>query len=181
MKGNIFSNPKKGKLGIPHVGLVLILSLLNTVFFQLKAQEREVQSQEEQKVHRLLVAADKSWTDTGLDVEQEQEVYFKAKGMISLQKGNPMAYCGPDGYNLKTIQQPLRQENIGALIGKVVYLVSVEIDEETEEEIRNEIVEEFHIGEERRVTMPIGGRLFLGINENVVEDNSGGYEVILIL
>ena len=163
------------------LGLLLVLTLLFTAFSHLKIQENEVQSPKESKIHRLIVAADKSWTDTGLDVAKKQEVYFKARGMISLQKGNPMAYCGPDGYNLKTVQQPLPEENIGALIGRVVYLVSVERDEETGEEIRNEIVEKFHIGEEKRVEMAMGGHLFLGINENVVGDNSGEYEVILVL
>ena len=161
--------------------LLLILTLLSTAFSHLKIQENEVQSPKESKVHRLIVAADKSWTDTGLDVAKKQEVYFEARGMISLQKGNPMAYCGPDGYNLKTVQQPLPEENIGALIGKVVYLVSVERDKETGEEIRNEVVEKFHIGEAKRVEISMGGHLFLGINENVVGDNSGEYEVILIL
>lgn len=169
------------KYRFPPVRLLLILLLLFTVLTYLKTQERKVQSPKESRVYRLVVTADKSWIDTGLDIEEEQEVYFKASGMISLQKGNPMAYCGPDGYNLKTVQQPLPEKNIGVLIGKVVHLVSVEIDEETGEEIRNEIVEEFHIGEEKRVRMPIGGRLFLGINENVVGDNSGEYEVILVL
>lgn len=163
------------------VSLLLILFLLFIVPIYLKTKEREVQNPKVSRVYRLVVTADKNWTDTGLDIVEEQEIYFKASGMISLQKGNPMAYCGPDGYNLKTVQQPLPEKNIGALIGKVVYLVSVEIDEETGEEIRNEIVEEFHIGEEKRVRMHVGGRLFLGINENVVGDNSGEYEVILVL
>jgi hypothetical protein len=104
---------------------------------------------------------------------------FEASGVISLQKGNPMAYCGPDGYNLRTVQQPLRDKNIGALIGRVVFLVSVEVDEETGEETRNEIIEEFYIGEEIRMKMPLSGRLFLGINENVVGDNSGEYKVLV--
>ncbi len=130
---------------------------------------------------RVNVLANKDWTDTGLDVIEGQEIYFTATGGISLQKGNPMAYCGPDGYNLKTVQQPIPDRNIGALIGKVVYLVSIEIDEETEEEIRNEIVEVFYIGSARRVEMPLEGRLFLGINENIVGDNSGEYRVALFL
>jgi len=112
---------------------------------------------------------------------ENQDIYFKTKGGISLQKGNPMAYCGPDGYNLKTIQQPLSDKNIGALIGKVIHLVSVEIDEETGEEIKEEIVEEFYVGSENRIKMPISGRLFLGINENVVGDNSGEYIVDIYL
>lgn len=120
------------------------------------------------------------WTDTRVDVLEGQTVIFQASGRISLQKGNPMASCGPDGYNLKTVQQPLKDKNIGALIGKVVQVISVEIDKETGKETRNELVEEFYIGSEREVIMPINGRLFLGINENVTGDNEGVFQVKIV-
>lgn len=132
---------------------------------------------EQDRVYRLLLASNAQWTDTGYDVQQSQEIHFRASGGISLQVGNPMAYCGPNGYDLKTLQQPLQDNNIGALIGKVVLLISIEIDEETGEETRNEIEELFYIGSEQRVSMPLDGRLFLGINENVVDDNSGQFTV----
>jgi hypothetical protein len=77
------------------------------------------------------------------------------------------------------MQQPLKDFNIGALIGRIVFLVSVEIDEETKEEIRNEIIETFYIGSNRTVVMPIKGRLYLGINESLVGDNLGRFEVSL--
>jgi len=129
------------------------------------------------RVYRLPLVSNVQWTDTGYDVQQRQEIHFRASGGISLQVGNPMAYCGPDGYDLKTLQQPLQDNNIGAVIGKVVLLISIEIDEETGEETRNEIEELFYIGSEQSVSMPLNGRLFLGINENVVEDNSGQFMV----
>jgi hypothetical protein len=129
------------------------------------------------RVFRLTVPSNVPWTDTGYDVEGDQTLSFSASGGISLQVGNPMAYCGPDGYDLKTVQQPIQNENIGALIGKVVLLISIEVDEETGEETRNEMVEIFHIGSDRIVSMPIGGRLFLGVNENVAGDNSGQFTV----
>jgi hypothetical protein len=129
------------------------------------------------RVYRLTVPSNVQWTDTGYDVVGEHTLSFSASGGISLQVGNPMAYCGPDGYDLKTVQQPIQNKNIGALIGKVVLLISIEVDEETGEETRNEIVEIFHIGSDQIVSMPISGRLFLGINENVAEDNSGQFTV----
>jgi len=129
------------------------------------------------RVYRLTVPSNVQWTDTGYDVEGDQTLSFSASGGISLQVGNPMAYCGPDGYDLKTVQQPIQNENIGALIGKVVLLISIEVDEETGKETRNEMVEIFHIGSDRIVSMPISGRLFLGVNENVAEDNSGQFTV----
>lgn len=129
------------------------------------------------RVFRLTIPSTVPWTDTGYDVEGGQTLSFSASGGISLQLGNPMAYCGPDGYDLKTVQQPIQNKNIGALIGKVVLLISIEVDEETGEETRNEMVEVFHIGSDRIVSMPINGRLFLGVNENVAGDNSGQFTV----
>jgi len=134
-----------------------------------------------EEIYRITVLGNVDWTDTGLEVKEDQEIYFRASKQISLQKGNPMAWCGPDGLDLKTMQQPLFDRNIGALIGKVVWLISIEIDEESGEVIRHEIVEKFYIGSVNKVRMPISGRLFLGINENVVGDNSGEYEVIIYL
>jgi hypothetical protein len=119
------------------------------------------------------------WTDAGLDVFQGQEVYFRARGQISLQRGNPVTYCGPDGYNYQSTQQPLRDKNIGALIGKVYLLISVEVDEKTGEEVRNELEELFYIGSANRIVMPMTGRLFLGVNENLVADNEGTFTVIV--
>ena len=129
------------------------------------------------KIYSLTVPSNAAWTDTVHDVRQGDIIRFHAAGGVSLQLGNPMAYCGPDGYDLKTLQQPLSDNNIGALIGKVVLLISIEIDEETGEEKRNELVKFFFIGSNQRIVMPISGRLYLGMNENVVEDNSGHYAV----
>ncbi len=75
----------------------------------------------------------------------------------------------------------MSDQNIGALIGKIVQLISIEVDEETGEEIRNEMEEYFFIGSENIVIMSIDGRLFFGINENLVGDNSGGFEVTLYI
>jgi len=119
------------------------------------------------------------WTDTGLDVVEGQEIIFRAVGQISLQKGNPVTYCGPDGYNYQSLQQPIQDKNIGALIGKVYFLISVEVDEETGEEIRNEREEIFYIGSSNRIAIPMDGRLYLGINENLVVDNDGVFHVLI--
>lgn len=162
-------------------GKYLIFYMAMLAFFPLtlRLQEQEPEGLKflSGRVFRLTVPSNVQWTDTGYDVEGDQTLYFSASGGISLQVGNPMAYCGPDGYDLKTVQQPIQNKNIGALIGKVVLLISIEVDEETGEETRNEMVEIFHIGSDRIVSMPISGRLFLGINENVAEDNSGQFTV----
>jgi hypothetical protein len=147
--------------------------------FFLQAKGFDVRAQGRQEGLEISVSSNVDWTDTGLDVVEGQQIIFRAVGQISLQKGNPVTYCGPDGYNYQSLQQPLQNQNIGALIGKVYFLISLEIDEETGEEIRNEREEIFYIGSASRVTIPMDGRLYLGVNENLVVDNDGVFHVLI--
>jgi len=128
----------------------------------------------------VVVPGNAAWTDTGIEVIQGQEVEFAAEGTLSLQKGNPQADCGPDGYDLRTLQQPLTDRNLGALIGKVVIAVTVIKDEKTGQEKTEEAAEFFYIGARSRVEMPAKGRLFLGINELVIGDNAGEFTVTVV-
>ena len=128
----------------------------------------------------VVVPGNTAWTDTGIEVFQGQEIEFAAKGKVSLQKGNPQADCGPDGYDLQTIQQPLADRNLGALIGKVVIGVTVIKDAKTGQEKTEEAAEFFYIGAGSRVDMPARGRLFLGINELVIGDNAGEFTVTVV-
>jgi hypothetical protein len=125
----------------------------------------------------VVVPGNAAWTDTGLEVSAGDVFSFEAEGQITLQKGNPEAECGPDGYDLQTLQQPLTGRNLGSLIGKVVIAVTVTINEKTKEERQEETAELFYVGSKSRVEMPAKGRLFLGINENVIGDNGGEFRV----
>lgn len=133
-----------------------------------------------EETRTVVVPGNAAWTDTGIEVIQGQAVEFTAEGRISLQKGNPQADCGPDGYDLMTIQQPLTEYNLGALIGKVVIAVTVIMDEKTGEEKTEEAAEIFFVGAGNRVEMPAKGRLFLGINELVSGDNAGEFTVTVV-
>lgn len=128
-------------------------------------------------VAQVEVPASAGWVDTGLDVKEGEVFEFLASGTISCQTGNPIASCGPEGLDLQTVQQPMPDKNLGALVGKVVKIVSVTRDPETGEEIREEMVKFFYIGEKAIVEMPMEGRLFLGVNDNVYGDNDGKFLV----
>lgn len=160
------------------MGLVLVAALaasgpVPASVGRLRAQETPEAAGE--FVKEVVVPGSVSWTDTGLDVEQGDEFLIRAVGGISLQRGNPTAYCGPDGYNMQTMQQPLPGKNIGALVARVLRLISIDKDPVTKKETRNELVEVFFVGSESRVLIPISGRLYLGPNDNVVGDNSGQF------
>ena len=117
------------------------------------------------------------WTDTGIDVKAGQEFYFEAEGTVSLQKDNPVASCGPEGLALRTMQQPLADQNLGCLIGRVVERTEVEEDKDRGEKTIREFGPMFGIGKQVRLAMPASGRLFLGVNENVTRDNDGAFTV----
>jgi hypothetical protein len=133
----------------------------------------------QEKTAVILVPGHVSWTDTGIEVTAGEELLFSARGRISLQKGNPESECGPDGYDIQIARQPLPGRNLGALIGKVVIAVIETVDEKTKAERRDEIADLFLVGSGGRVEMPARGRLFLGINESVIGDNSGEFTVTI--
>ena len=137
---------------------------------------------------RIVVQSSENWTDTGYRVLAGQDIQFQGSGIISLQKGNPIAFpCSPDGLRtpnglpMKTAQQPFREKNIGALIGKVVRLVAIEVDEKSGEETRFEEEMLFYIGASNTVTIPLSGHLYLGVNELVVIDNDGFFNTLFFL
>ncbi len=141
------------------------------------AAGRAVSQEDPNLIKKITVPGNAGWVDTGIDAAQGDEFHFRAEGEITLQKGNPDANCGPAGLDVMTVQQPILKQNLGALVGKVAQLVGVRKDEDSGEEIRDEIVEYFFIGAENDVTVPIKGRIYLGVNENVVRDNGGQFEV----
>lgn len=127
----------------------------------------------------MAVAADAGWVDTGIDVALGETLLFRASGEIDLQKGNPEAVCGPQGLDLVTVDQPIPDANLGALVGKFAQLVASRVDEDSGLEIKDEVFVLFLIGAGRVVEAPFEGRLYLGINENVLKDNAGEFTVAL--
>ncbi len=144
------------------------------------APSAQEQAAEAQPAKTFAVPADSGWVDTGIDVGPGEELLFRASGEINLQRGNPEAVCGPAGLDLITVEQPIPNANLGALIGKVVQLVARRTDEDSGMEVRDEIFVLFLVGPENTVTVPFKGRLYLGVNENVLKDNGGEYSVLVV-
>jgi hypothetical protein len=117
------------------------------------------------------------WTDTGIEVKAGEEFYFEAEGTVSLQKDNPVAVCGPEGLNLRTMQQPVTDQNLGCLIGRVLERTEVTVDKDRGEKTVRAFGPTFFIGKQAQVAMPASGRLLVGVNENVTKDNDGEFAV----
>jgi hypothetical protein len=108
------------------------------------------------------VNAAQQWTDTGITVRPGQTVYFEATGRV---RWGPGRQDGPGGErnSPRNPGRPIPNRPAGALIGRV-----------------GDTDEYFFIGDDSSpVRVRSGGRLFLGINDDFLQDNSGAWRVTI--
>jgi hypothetical protein len=107
------------------------------------------------------VAGNQRWVDTGVTVRQGELVRFSTTGEVQLS-GDANDVATPAGSKTgRRPSAPMPQTLAGALIGRVG------------------AARVFGIGDQTSVPMPATGRLFLGINDDSVEDNRGEFQVQL--
>jgi hypothetical protein len=102
------------------------------------------------------VTAREQWTDSGIDVRPGQPIYFMASGEV---RWGPNRRDGADGErnSPRNPGRPLPDRPAAALIGRIGG--------------GNDLF--FIGGEQGPYRARSGGRLFLGINDDVLTDNSG--------
>jgi PA-IL-like protein len=107
------------------------------------------------------VNANTQWNDTGITVKKGDRVSFQTTGQIAFAQGGQTA--GPDGNgSVMNPAFPVPVVGVGALIGKVGNSAA------------------FPIGSNSQpIVMPADGRLYLGVNDNQVGDNSGAFTVVV--
>jgi hypothetical protein len=110
----------------------------------------------------VAVPGNAQWTPTGLTVRRGEVVNFNTTGEVRLSS-DPEDIAGSAGSRAQRYSQnaPLPRNYVGALIARVGNGAP------------------FPIGNQTTVTMPAAGQLFLGINDDHVADNSGGFRVEL--
>ena len=109
----------------------------------------------------VVVSADVPFVDTGITVRAGQSVYFVALGQV---RWGPNRKDGPEGErgSPSNPNRPIPNRPAAALIGR----------------IGGELNGCFFLGNEQGpVRMRESGRLFLGINDDVLADNSGNFRV----
>jgi hypothetical protein len=108
----------------------------------------------------ITVPANQPWTDSGVDVQRGQVIHFRASGNVALSK-NANDNGTPAGANNGRMagNSPLPGVTGGMLIGRV------------------NSGQPFAIGVQADVTMSATGRLYLGINDDYVGDNTGNFVV----
>lgn len=109
---------------------------------------------------RVVVGATQQWTDTGIDVRAGQQVYFVSSGQVRWGP-NRRDGVGGERNSPENRNRPIANRPGAALIGKV-----------------GDRDEFFFIGEDSGpFRARSSGRLFLGINDDVLTDNSGSFTV----
>lgn len=108
------------------------------------------------------VSASQPWIDTGIEVRAGQELYFSAEGQV---RWGPSRRDGPAGERNSPHNpgRPIPNRPGAALIGKI-----------------GDRDEYFFIGEESGpFRARSSGRLYLGVNDDVLSDNSGSFRVMI--
>jgi hypothetical protein len=112
---------------------------------------------------QTIVSADVSWNDTRIDVRAGQTLYFESQGRVTWGRGRRDGPAG-ERNSPSNAARPIPNRNAAALIGK----------------IGNGSSDFFLIGDETGpVRMRSSGRLYLGINDDVLTDNSGNFRVVV--
>jgi hypothetical protein len=118
---------------------------------------------QDQLVVAVQVPGDVLWTDTWFDVEVGDTLHIEGVGAV--QPGRTTAFYGPAGGPdvSRTNNVPgLEEENHSALIGKI-----------------GDGGAAFLVGPEREIRVETAGRLFLGVNDLDVDNNSGAYGALI--
>jgi hypothetical protein len=109
----------------------------------------------------VVVSGDVAWIDTGIDVRGGQSIYCTARGTVWWGPGRK---DGPEGEHNSPHNptRPIPNRPAASLIGK----------------IGNDSSDYFFIGDEKgAIRLRASGRLYLGVNDDVLRDNRGNFRV----
>jgi len=110
----------------------------------------------------IVVPANQPWVSSGLTVRRGETLMFQSTGEIRLSGDpNDVAIVSGSKAQRYSASAPLPENFVGALIGRIGNGAP------------------FAIGNDARVTMPASGVLWLGINDDVVSDNAGQFNVVI--
>jgi hypothetical protein len=108
----------------------------------------------------ITVPANVAWTDTAMNVRRGDQIIFFATGEINAGNGVPSGVAGNPVMDKN--RMPVRTASGGSVIGRVGNGAP------------------FAIGwNPNPIAMPDSGRLYLGINDDNVNDNTGAFTVVV--
>lgn len=111
----------------------------------------------------IVVPATQPWTPTNIRVQRGERYQITGTGDIGIGNNASSGVGGSPAATIATIKYPLQTAPVGALIAR--------IDQGQPFPVVNVA---------QPVTMPATGMLYLGINDDHVEDNAGNYFVTVV-
>ena len=109
----------------------------------------------------IVIPANQQWTSTGLTVQEGDVVTFNTTGEIRLSNDtNDIAVSPGAKSGRRAANSPIPASPAGALIMRIGNRV-------------------YDLGDQTSVPMPTAGELFLGINDDVLNDNVGQFYVVV--
>jgi hypothetical protein len=112
---------------------------------------------------QVTVSANVAWNDSGVDVRAGQTIYLAATGEVRWGRDRR---DGPEGENNSPSNpnRPMPNRNAAALIGRIGAGAN----------------DMFYIGNDNGpIRVRSSGRLFLGVNDDYLQDNSGNFRVVV--
>ena len=110
----------------------------------------------------VLLPANQRWFDTGIDVRSGDVIEFRANGTIRMSNnGNDSASPSGAWTGRRADNAPFRDRPAGALIGRIGSGGPI------------------FMGDSGRVNVATTGRLYLSVNDDFLQDNTGEYRVTL--
>jgi hypothetical protein len=139
---------------------ILIAALISTPFWrvtQLTAAAANTTSA------NVTVSSSPKWNDTKMDVAAGDKLHITAKGAVTMGKDTGITPAGAQRGWVDTLR-PLMVPSAGrgALVGRVGDSAAAT---------------PFVVGADGTVTVPVAGRLYLGINQDPTEAPTGSYQV----
>jgi hypothetical protein len=108
----------------------------------------------------IRVEGTRPWTDTGITVRAGDTITFDGQGTVRISNSrNDIAGVGGTLSGRREANAPLPNQTAGALIARIGNSPPL------------------FIGNRRSVRAPFGGRLYLGVNDDYLNDNSGDFQV----
>ena len=113
----------------------------------------------------VVVPSTQRWFDTGIDVRAGTVIDYRATGTIGMSQSNENDGATPAGAwsGRRADNAPFRDRPAGALIGRIGTGAPI------------------FMGDSGQVNVSNTGRLYLSVNDDYLQDNSGEYRVTITL
>ena len=111
----------------------------------------------------VTISGSTKWVDTKIDVNAGDKLHITAKGTVTMGKDTGITPAGAQRGWVDTLR-PLMVPGAGrgALVGRIG---------------SSDAATPFVVGADGTVTVPVAGRLYLGINQDATQSPTGNYEV----